>query len=489
MTRRGIRRGEGGYLSDVTGGDAGHIRTLSHVAEIKHSRPLKRKENIVQTLATYSFSIKLSDDKAAIELLKMVNLEVEKWLDSKGSNFHDLNSGDFRSKNPNGLGSITKDEVSSQSGSFLKICLEELSGETEIFSTTVHTAVASNEVFFHCSLQLEGLEAGITKSRAAPKCPLLVRQVASLSQDWSINGNEIPSPLTNADTEESGAGLAHEIYNPLRRIPILVVAKTEEDDELWPGTAKELSYDLFAIAKVFILSDEASYPLSEREPGASAIDCYDGAIRLYWPPSEGIVPSQLWTQRQLLSRDRDGRGRNRIRRDIKEILMSAASISNPIPSIIKKIATEAYENHMTHLENSGTNATLLEARVRSLENDNQQLTKQLEEARQKVFELSTKLKYQSTYQSIPNQEDDNSSNDSSYAQPQDGETRFYKKIADKGSHDLLRQCKDCGHNSWQNSASADKARKGLEKLEGRSDWKNMWHCGSCTGGGVWKVRW
>ena len=49
---------------------------------------------------------------------------------------------------------------------------------------------------------------------------------------------------------------------------------------------------------------------------------------------------------------------------------------------------------------------------------------------------------------------------------------------------------DCGHITWQGSAKADKAKKGLARLLGEhGDWKKLEHCGSCKGGGVWRVQW
>jgi hypothetical protein len=76
------------------------------------------------------------------------------------------------------------------------------------------------------------------------------------------------------------------------------------------------------------------------------------------------------------------------------------------------------------------------------------------------------------------------------AEPQPEELRFYKKVHSAPTHDLMGRVGDCGHTSWQNAHGADKARKGIAKLEGgRTDWKKIQHCGSCTGGGVWRVRW
>ena len=73
--------------------------------------------------------------------------------------------------------------------------------------------------------------------------------------------------------------------------------------------------------------------------------------------------------------------------------------------------------------------------------------------------------------------------------PRPGEIRFYKKTYATPSHDVLVHYKDCKHNRWEGAHSADKAKKGIAKLEGRDNWQNIWHCAACTGGGVWKVRW
>lgn len=67
--------------------------------------------------------------------------------------------------------------------------------------------------------------------------------------------------------------------------------------------------------------------------------------------------------------------------------------------------------------------------------------------------------------------------------PSVGETRFYKKTFSTPNHDVLIHVGDCGHNSWQNASKAEKAKKGVAKLEGSSDWNSIHHCGSCTGGG------
>jgi chromosome segregation ATPase len=74
--------------------------------------------------------------------------------------------------------------------------------------------------------------------------------------------------------------------------------------------------------------------------------------------------------------------------------------------------------------------------------------------------------------------------------PSSGEVRFYKKVHSTRTHDVLKRVNDCGHTSWQSAEKADKAKKGIARLVGeRTEWKSFQHCGSCTGGGMWRVRW
>jgi hypothetical protein len=71
-----------------------------------------------------------------------------------------------------------------------------------------------------------------------------------------------------------------------------------------------------------------------------------------------------------------------------------------------------------------------------------------------------------------------------------GEVRFYKKHYSAPSHDVVVRVPDCGCNRWQGAHAGHKAREGIAKLEGnRMNWKTLHHCASCTGGGMWRVRW
>lgn len=73
--------------------------------------------------------------------------------------------------------------------------------------------------------------------------------------------------------------------------------------------------------------------------------------------------------------------------------------------------------------------------------------------------------------------------------PEKGDLRFYKKKHSTPKRDVMIHVGDCGCNNWESAHAADKAKKGIAKLEGRSNWSLMQHCASCEGGGMWRVRW
>lgn len=73
--------------------------------------------------------------------------------------------------------------------------------------------------------------------------------------------------------------------------------------------------------------------------------------------------------------------------------------------------------------------------------------------------------------------------------PKKGEVRFYKKLGSGGGRDKLVRVNGCRHRSWQPAKKADQAKKGIARLEDRDDWKTLQHCGSCCGGGMWRVEW
>jgi hypothetical protein len=73
--------------------------------------------------------------------------------------------------------------------------------------------------------------------------------------------------------------------------------------------------------------------------------------------------------------------------------------------------------------------------------------------------------------------------------PKRDEVRYYKKVDSTRGRDIMARVHGCRHSKWSPASGADKAKKGIAHYEGTDDWKTMSHCGSCQGGGMWKVVW
>lgn len=72
--------------------------------------------------------------------------------------------------------------------------------------------------------------------------------------------------------------------------------------------------------------------------------------------------------------------------------------------------------------------------------------------------------------------------------PESGEVRYYKKIGGSAVGDkLVRLGEPCGHDNWRSVQGAERARKGILRLEDARI-RALWRCNECCGGSVWRVR-
>ncbi|MBK8767618.1 MAG: hypothetical protein IPM01_24590 [Burkholderiaceae bacterium] len=269
-----------------------------------------------------------------------------------------------------------------------------------------------------------------------------------------------------------------------------------EGEQLWPDLAKELAFDLAGLAQVVTIDEDATWALSD-EVG-KLHSCYRGAVRLYWPPRKRSdaslhFSSTVWTASELISNDHDGKGLNRLRAALRRTLMSTAVLSIPSPVAAREIEAEVARQRISELEKRAAPDSEELAIARLYLSENEQLKRKIEQLEAELAKAAARAEAaaHSLSQLKATESDDDESEQGQVAstEPAVGETRFYKKTHSKGAYDVLVEVKGCDHTAWQNSASADKARKGLERLTGRDDWKSLLHCGTCTGGGMWKVRW
>ncbi|WP_374354286.1 bZIP transcription factor [Thermomonas sp.] len=346
----------------------------------------------------------------------------------------------------------------------------------------------------HATLAVRNNISVIAPVATDPRCPTLIRSLLELYPDWTFGGNPIGTATARSITgSEDAEILLSELVSESRLRPIVVVSQNE-DEFVWPRLPDELAYDLTGLASVVSVDDEASWALTEHLGKKNS--CYMGAVRLYWPGKKSVggdiqIPGTVWTASTLLSMDHDGKGLGRFRSAIRRAVMSVAALTVEAPSTIRHIQNFYARQRLQELEaRANSNTEELEL-ARLYVEENEELKAEVAQLRTEISALSGRAEVaeyalsqakgkEAQVADIPATDDDS---------PVTGETRYYKKTHSKQAYDVLVRVTDCGHTSWQNSAGADKARKGVERLEKRSDWKSLHHCGSCTGGGLWRVRW
>jgi outer membrane murein-binding lipoprotein Lpp len=308
------------------------------------------------------------------------------------------------------------------------------------------------------------------------------------------------------DGFDAGEGLAAEIEHAGRAVPLVIVSATGGSLAL-PGLDATLEHDLAGLANIVVVDEEGSWALTDVL--GSNFSCYAGAVRLYWPhfsATQDRFFHPFWTGDRLRSIGADVMDcRERFRKQLRSILFRAAALSVARPREIDNIRDAADRATVVELRQRATSLEEFEELADSYATDNEQLRAERTELRSQVDSLQEQvgkleadrqalLAHLQAAKSLSTQQDaavgPDDVPDDTDTPPKPGDVRFYKKVHSRPTHDVMRRVADCGCENWQGAHGADKARKGIAKIESnRSDWKAMQHCASCTGGGMWRVRW
>lgn len=434
--------------------------------------------------------------------------EVSSWLLSKGANAIGP-SGTYVSEDGSHA-TFTVEEADDGDQSWWMVHLVEVTTQSRRFDTAISITNRAHGVAVYATMEAGSNSTTISRVEADPRCPRVLRELLKLPGRWFHGTSELRG-LRVVKGFDAGEGLAAEIKDPERTVPILVVSEDAAGTAL-PDLHTSLDFDLAGLANVVLVDTDAAWALTD-ELG-KGLSCYSGAVRLYWPKlsfKEDPFRHPLWTRQRLIGNDSDRlETRERFRRQLRGLVMRAAALGIVRPREIDAIRTGASTRAFAEMKAKATSTqdyadladsyardnSLLREQVADLQrqfNDLQAKVVDLEVDRaallQRVENAEVQLRYREEHPTeIP--PDSGAEAGEVPEEPQPGEIRFYKKHHSTRTHDVLIRVADCGHSTWQGSNSADKARKGVAKLEnGRSDWKNMQHCGSCTGGGMWRVRW
>ncbi len=450
----------------------------------------------MQTLSSYLLESEALNEQQLQSKFEEVCEAINSWLTDKGATDPTQGSGDFLSLTNDGDGRFNRESVATSLGSLEQIRLVERTRSGQIFTTRLATTALNGKLSVYCSLAVENISSVVAPIPNDPRCPSIVRTLLGHSPDWRLNGTPLGIPVPRVLYGDlDGKRLADEIQQVGRTIPSIVVSEVE-GETLWPQLSENLAYDLAALANVVRVDDDAAWALTEKL--GKLHSCYRGAVRLYWPARKGAdgepyFNSTVWTASALLSNDSDGKGLNRFRATLRRLVMSTSSLSITPPRAIREIHEALIRQRLEDIKSrlAADSEELEIARLYITENhDLKAQIGQLEAELARIAARAETAEHALSQLKVPDVTDDEkTSSAEERSEPNAGDTRYYKKIHSKGAYDVLVEVDGCGHTSWQGSNKADKARKGLDRLTGRDDWKSLQHCGSCTGGGMWKVRW
>lgn len=437
---------------------------------------------------------------------------IEAWLKSKGASSVD-GTGTYAAVDGSDASYQVTTAVDGER-SCRMFELSEVTPEGRRFVTSISVTVGHKNVVVFVTMEVGSVATSITRIEVDPKCPKVVRDLLARPGKW-FHGASRLCGLSQVDGFDAGETLALEIQNKERTIPFVVVSRVLGTTAL-PKLDEKLADDLAGVANVYSIDEDASWALTDvlRKP----LSTYGGAVRVYWPRLGGNddpFRHQLWTATRLQGIDADSKiALQRIRRQVRTIIMWASAASVVRPSEVDEIRGAAARSEYVALQAKASALEDLKAKASSLaefkdiadsyaaDNDklrhelaarNTELDRLRDEVRRLkadkqalIFQLEQAKASAETVEVEP----DAPEQDDADQPPAPGEARFYKKTHSKPAYDVFVRVADCGHTAWQGAAKADKAKKGLARLLGdHREWKSLQHCGSCTGGGRWKVQW
>lgn len=438
----------------------------------------------MRTLAKYSFCAEQLSSEEANALEDLVTGLVEAWLKRKGATLPLGNGGSFTSKTKaNNEGSFDYQISEADGNRLTEICLEEFTNSQQLFETRISTLRSADRFDVFVTLSSESTGSAVAPLIVHPKCPQIVRDIINSSPRWTFNGQEVPRKETRVAGDIQGLALAAKIQSATRVHPFVVVSDLD-GEELFAGMSEKLSFDLQGLSHVYSIDDDASWALSSKLGKLNS--CYLGAVRLYWPLNGAEkLYSTVWTASKLLPQEesQDQQALERFANQLRQRILGTSSEALTEPHTISKFKSLRDQQREHEIAQKGASSAQLDDLLASKKDAETRLA----EAKLTISRLYAQL--QDALHADSQSPSTASQSEATSGTPKPGEIRFYKKTHSKSNYDVLVHITDCGHTSWQNAAKADKAKKGIVRLEGSDSWSQVQHCGSCTGGGVWRVKW
>ncbi len=158
---------------------------------------------------------------------------------------------------------------------------------------------ASCDLVFSCANLVGNRDGSVSPIRRPPTRPRIVESLMSL---WPGDGTArlSPGPVLLEDSAESIGNFLEFLYSRNRRHPVVLVSARNVDDR--PAVDHErVASTLAGLAHTFVATNRfPSLKLKDRLP--TQLNCYDGAVRIYWPGFRSVDPPdrhRVWSTRLI----------------------------------------------------------------------------------------------------------------------------------------------------------------------------------------------
>lgn len=207
------------------------------------------------------------------------------------------------------------------------------------FETTFRVGCSQTDLAFSCQLRAGNPANVLAPVRLEARCPRVVKDIMALPVQWKVLTTPVTLGGSRCYGAEQGKSLGQLLLNKKRALPVIVVSG-HHGLYLHPEISGAIADDLAGLAAVFEIDDDASWELG-RTIGFD-LNCYNGAIRLYWP-FLGVVQKDpfkhpLWTvQRLLQGAPSTEWAAARLRHQLRRLVFGISAFTIRMPAFFEEI--------------------------------------------------------------------------------------------------------------------------------------------------------
>jgi hypothetical protein len=304
----------------------------------------------MRRIVSYSFGTSSANRRALEGCSKSVMDEIRKWLIFKGLPVAATSNREAFTNSKGTPSILEREEVSCSKGSVWRWSMLERQ-TTTLFRTFLVVCVSKEELAFFAALETGQASPVVAPIPFEAHCPHVVRDILRLPFPWKVGATRVQARKVRAFDSSTAELLGDMIEDRARALPIVAVSEYD-GFLLHPELDDSLAYDLAGLAIVASMNEQTSWSLTNRF--GREWSCFNGAIRIYWPSSQGLVnpPAHpLWTASRLLdvSQGSTEEAARLVRRLITNRIMAAGSFSLAEPLVVEEVISAARTEQLEKL--------------------------------------------------------------------------------------------------------------------------------------------